>query len=224
LENITNIVAAQAGPGAPSQGIAGGAAPATGAKSGGPALSVNSSPAELNGQPPTPVEPMMGVAAAPSAPPSTDVAAPAPLLPAPQPTLTSEPGASPASTPATMAAPPVSEQPAAATPAPPMAAPSLRAPAPEATASAPPAESSSQSVNQDQNTVKPPTGGKLTLAELEKLKQIIINDFNTRQALLEKALEKASPEVRPAVRQAIALSLADYEKALSQLEQAGLTN
>jgi hypothetical protein len=54
----------------------------------------------------------------------------------------------------------------------------------------------------------------------EKIRQMLIANFYTRQARLEEALEKASPEVKPAIRHAIANSAAEYEKALSNLEQS----
>jgi hypothetical protein len=55
----------------------------------------------------------------------------------------------------------------------------------------------------------------------DKLRQIIIDNFNSRQARLEQALANASPPVRPAIRQAIAQSAAEFEKALQNLDHPG---
>jgi len=217
LQNITDIVRGTAGAAASQAAPKGTGGPT------GPMLSVNSSPPELNAQSSDTPEPMMGVVAAPAAPPSADNAAPAPASGAPPPTLTPAPApaAPPAKSPAATTAPAATEPSrsmAAPVPAPTIApVPAVRPPAPEVTA-APQAESPATSENQDQKTITGVTGSPLNLTEREQIKKIVIEAFNTRQALLEKALAEASPEVRPAIRQAIAQSLAEYETALSQLE------
>jgi len=217
LQNITDIVRGTAGAAASQAAPKGTGGPT------GPMLSVNSSPPELNVQSSDTPEPMMGVVAAPAAPPSADNAAPAPASGAPEPTLTPAPApAAPAAkSPAATTAPAATEPSrsmAAPVPAPTIApVPAVRPPAPEVTA-APQAESPATSENQDQKTITGATGSPLNLTEREQIKKIVIEAFNTRQALLEKALAEASPEVRPAIRQAIAQSLAEYETALSQLE------
>lgn len=117
------------------------------------------------------------------------------------------------------------ETPAPATTAAP-APPAALAPAP-APAVVPPAANSPATTNPaDKSLRNNPEAGQSSKANnvdvnrREKLKQIIIENFNIRQTRLEEALNNASPRVRPAVRLAIAQSIDAYEKTLKYLEQA----
>ena len=55
---------------------------------------------------------------------------------------------------------------------------------------------------------------------LAKLKQIVTDNYNKRQARLEEAIQKAPANVRPAIRQALLQSQAEYKKALQNLDDA----
>lgn len=57
------------------------------------------------------------------------------------------------------------------------------------------------------------------LSKRDKIRKIIEDNYQTRQARLESALEKASPELKPAILQAIADSESEYLKSLQNLDQ-----
>ncbi len=154
----------------------------------------------------------------------------------------------PAVAPPAESAPPVLSAPVQGSGAGPAAVPNIvptpdtKAPAPEASIKAvipapqvPPAFGASQSTSDNDSAVQYNADSsqngqnthntkKSKSSDREKLKQIIINNFNTRQSRLDEALRKATPQARPAVRQAIAQSQAEYENAIKALEQDGNNN
>jgi hypothetical protein len=75
-------------------------------------------------------------------------------------------------------------------------------------------------VSGNQNTRNTKNNSRISSSDREKLKKIIIDNYNERKARLEAALKKASPQVRPAIRQAIVQSENEFEKALRILEQS----
>jgi|WetSurMetagenome_2_1015567.scaffolds.fasta_scaffold25255_2 hypothetical protein len=205
LSNITSIAAEGEGKGA-------GPGPSTAGRAAG------TSSADSNGIEKT-NEPSFGIASAPApmqalAPSSADASQPEATVP---PVLTLVP---PASVPQPSAAP-VSTPSARTETAPAVAVPSIKAKAPDSQITAAPSPSSnSKSVSGNQNTRNTKNNSRISSSDREKLKKIIIDNYNERKARLEEALKKASPQVRPAIRQAIVQSENEFEKALRLLEQS----
>jgi hypothetical protein len=198
LANITNLAAdggEQRGTGGPDQPAAGGA---TGASS------ANSKVAGPTNQP------MFGIASAPPAPlpamapPATDSSQPEATVPS---TLTLVPSASAPETSMAQLSEPVPNL-------------NAQAPTPRVTVAAPGDSSNTKNVQGDQNTRNSKNNSRISSSDREKLRKIIIDNYNERQVRLEEALKKASPQVRPAIRQAIVQSQNEYEKALNHIEQA----
>jgi hypothetical protein len=63
-------------------------------------------------------------------------------------------------------------------------------------------------------------GGNPGAAELEKIREIITNNYIKRQGRLEEALGKVSLEMRPAVLQALDQSTFEYEEAIRNIDLA----
>ncbi len=101
-------------------------------------------------------------------------------------------------------------------------APSLTAPPPAVTVNVPaPSPTSAFSVLAPVPPVAASRARPVTLTpEQEKLKKIIENNYQERQAKLQETLKKASPAVKTAIRQALAESQAEYEKEIDSLESA----
>ena len=71
----------------------------------------------------------------------------------------------------------------------------------------------------DRNNSGSSQNNKIKATDREKLKQIIVNNYNSRQIRLKESLKKASPDVKPAIIQALSKSQDEFEKALKNLEQ-----
>ena len=67
-------------------------------------------------------------------------------------------------------------------------------------------------------------GNTRKLTKKEKMRKIIEENYQMREARLEAALEKASPSLRPAIRQAIADSENEYWKSIQNLDQISNQN
>jgi hypothetical protein len=79
-------------------------------------------------------------------------------------------------------------------------------------------KSATRSFAQNTDGQKSTANKGLLSPRLEKMKKIIKANFDKRQASLEEAIKNAPPNVRPAIRQALARSLAEYNKAVQNLE------
>jgi hypothetical protein len=200
LTNITNL----ASDGDKQQGAGSTNKPAANGTTGGNTFSSNSNtPDQTNG-------PMLGVASAPSAPPqaaappATDAAQPEATFPS---ILTQVPQV------------PV-PNPAIRTGNAPAAVPDAQAPTPQVTVMPPDNSSNTKNVQGDQNSRNSKNNSRISSSDREKLKKIIVDNYNERKVRLEDVLRKASPQVRPAIRQAIVQSQNEYEKALKNIEQS----